>query len=61
MNLVNVNAPKVLWAGVTTRKLGLVEPSGNLNVNFQLVSHAEGLQVIKRFFHFIIVKTFLRY
>ena len=46
LNLVNVNAPQVHWSGTTTRKLGLVEPSGTLDLTVEAIPHDTGLQVL---------------
>jgi hypothetical protein len=46
MNLVNVNQPSMAWSGKTTRKLGLVEPSGCLEVSLEAVPHETGLQIV---------------
>ena len=33
------------WSGITTRKLGLVEPSGSIDISLEAVPHDTGLQV----------------
>ena len=45
LNLVNVSGPRLIWTGITTRKLGLVEPLGSLDVTLDIVPHDTGLQV----------------
>ncbi len=46
MQLENVNKPKVLWCGPTSRKLGLIEPAGSLELVLECVAQDVALQTI---------------
>ena len=46
LNLENVNKPRILWTGSVSRKLGLVEPSGTMDVILEAVPQDTGLQSI---------------
>lgn len=46
LNLENVNKPKTLWTGSTSRKLGLIEPAGTTEVVLECVPQDTALQVI---------------
>lgn len=45
LNLVSLNRQRMAWSGITTRKLGLVEPSGAVDISLEAVPHDTGLQV----------------
>ena len=45
LNLVSLNRQCMAWSGITTRKLGLVEPSGSVDISLEAVPHDTGLQV----------------
>lgn len=44
LNLENVNKPRILWTGCVSKKLGLVEPSGSIEVVLEAVAQSPGLQ-----------------
>jgi len=46
LNLVSLNRQCMAWSGITTRKLGLVEPSGSVDISLEAVPHDTGLQSI---------------
>ena len=46
MNLENVNKPRILWTGSCSRKLGLVEPSGTIDIVLEAVPQSTALQSI---------------
>lgn len=46
LNLENVNKPCILWTGSCSRKLGLVEPSGSIEVVLEAVPQNTALQSI---------------
>lgn len=46
LNLENVNRPKMLWTGSTSRKLGLIEPAGTTEVTLEAVPQDTALQTI---------------
>ena len=43
LNLENVNKPRILWTGYCSRKLGLVEPSGSMDVVLEAVPQSTSL------------------
>jgi len=43
LNLENVNKPRILWTGSCSRKLGLVEPSGSMDVVLEAVPQCTSL------------------
>ena len=46
LNLENVNKPRILWTGSCSRKLGLVEPSGSLDIVLEAVPQNTSLQSV---------------
>ncbi|TRY74878.1 hypothetical protein TCAL_06396 [Tigriopus californicus] len=46
LNLVNMKQPQLAWSGITTRKLGLLEPGGNLEISIEIIPRDVGLQLI---------------
>ena len=44
--LENVNKPKVLWTGCISRKLGLIEPAGSIDIELECVPQDTALQVV---------------
>lgn len=46
LNLENVNKPRILWSGSCSRKLGLVEPSGSMDVVLEAVPQSTSLQSV---------------
>ena len=46
LNLVSLDRQSMSWSGITTRKLGLVEPSGSVDIALEAVPHDTGLQVL---------------
>ena len=44
LTLENVNKPKMLWSGSCTRKLGLIEPAGSTELEFEVVARDTALQ-----------------
>lgn len=46
MNLVNMKQPQLAWSGITTRKLGLLEPGGNIEISIEIIPRDMGLQLI---------------
>ena len=42
----NVNKPKVLWTGCTSRKLGLIEPAGSIDIELECVPQDTALQIV---------------
>ena len=43
--LENVNKPRMIWTGATSKKLGLIEPAGSTEVVLEIVPQDTGLQV----------------
>jgi len=46
LSLESVNKPKMLWTGSTSRKLGLIEPSGSTEIMLECVPQDTALQII---------------
>merc|ERR1712223_336242 len=46
LSLESVNKPKTLWTGSTSRKLGLIEPSGSPEIVLECVPQDTALQII---------------
>ena len=46
LSLESVNKPKMLWTGSTSRKLGLIEPSGSTEIVLECVPQDTALQII---------------
>ena len=46
LSLENVNKPKVLWTGCISRKLGLIEPAGSIDIELECVPQDTALQVV---------------
>merc|ERR1712223_1843649 len=46
LSLENVNKPKMLWTGPTSRKLGLIEPTGTTETTLECVPQDTALQII---------------
>eukprot|EP00095_Tigriopus_kingsejongensis_P005454 maker-scaffold224_size251237-snap-gene-1.50 protein:Tk05454 transcript:maker-scaffold224_size251237-snap-gene-1.50-mRNA-1 annotation:"hypothetical protein L798_11742" len=46
MNLVNVKQPQLTWSGITTRKLGLLEPGGHMAISIEMIPRDIGLHLI---------------
>ena len=44
--LENVNKPRMIWSGPTSKKLGLIEPAGSTEVVLEVIPQDTGLQVI---------------
>ena len=45
--LENVNKPRMIWTGSTSKKLGLIEPAGSTEVILEVVPQDTGLQVLR--------------
>lgn len=45
--LENVNKPRMIWTGATSKKLGLIEPAGSTEVVLEVVPQDTGLQVTR--------------
>jgi len=46
LSLENVNKPKMIWSGSISRKLGLIEPAGSLQINLECIPFDTSLQVV---------------
>ena len=46
LSLENVNKPKMVWSGSISRKLGLIEPAGSLQINLECIPFDTSLQVV---------------
>ena len=46
LSLENVNKPKVLWTGCISRKLGLIEPAGSIDIELECVPQDTAIQVV---------------
>ena len=46
LSLENINKPKMMWSGSTSRKLGLIEPAGTTELVLECIPFDTSLQVV---------------